>query len=56
MLKYETLDAEDVKVILSGGHIDKPTVADLLAAEQAKTADDKSEKEKPKDHEKDSGQ
>jgi len=36
LLKYETLDAEDVKLILEGGEIDKPTVGDLLAAEQAK--------------------
>ncbi len=36
LLKYETLDAEDVKLILEGGTIDKPTVSDLLAAEQAK--------------------
>jgi cell division protease FtsH len=36
LLKYETLDAEDVKLILSGGTLDKPTVTDLLAAEQAK--------------------
>jgi cell division protease FtsH len=37
LLKYETLDAADVKVILEGGQVDKPTVGDLLAAEQAKT-------------------
>jgi len=37
LLKYETLDAEDVKLILDGGQLDKPTVADLLAAEQAKS-------------------
>ena len=37
LLKYETLDAEDVELILSGGELDKPTVGDLLAAEQAKT-------------------
>ncbi|MCU0915278.1 MAG: ATP-dependent zinc metalloprotease FtsH [Planctomycetes bacterium] len=37
LLKYETLDAEDVKIILDGGRLDKPTVGDLLAAEQAKT-------------------
>jgi len=37
LLKYETLDADDVKLILDGGELDKPTVADLLAAEQAKT-------------------
>jgi len=36
LLKYETLDAEDVKLILEGGELDKPTVGDLLAAEQAK--------------------
>ncbi len=36
LLKYETLDADDVKVILQGGELDKPTVTDLLAAEQAK--------------------
>ena len=38
LLRYETLDADDVKVILDGGVLDKPTVADLLAAEQARTA------------------
>ena len=37
LLKYETLDADDVKLILKGGELDKPTVGDLLAAEQAKT-------------------
>ena len=36
LLKYETLDADDVEVILKGGRLDKPTVSDLLAAEQAK--------------------
>jgi cell division protease FtsH len=36
LLKYETLDAEDVKIIIAGGSLDKPTVSDLLAAEQAK--------------------
>jgi len=43
LLKYETLDCEEVKLILDGGILDKPTVTDLLAAEQAKTED--SEKE-----------
>ena len=37
LLKYETLDADDVKLILEGGELSKPTVGDLLAAEQAKT-------------------
>ena len=36
LLKYETLDADDVKLILEGGKLDKPTVSDLLAEEQAK--------------------
>ncbi len=36
LLKYETLDADDVEVILQGGELDKPTVSDLLAAEQAR--------------------
>jgi cell division protease FtsH len=36
LLKYETLDADDVQLILDGGELDKPTVGDLLAAEQAK--------------------
>ncbi|MGD0078803.1 MAG: hypothetical protein ABSB91_09315, partial [Sedimentisphaerales bacterium] len=36
LLKYETLDADDVKIILDGGSLDKPTVTDLLAAEQEK--------------------
>jgi cell division protease FtsH len=46
LLKYETLDADDVKLILEGGQLDKPTVADLLAAEQAKNNRSKSEPEK----------
>lgn len=36
LLKYETLTAEDVKLILEGRELDKPTVGDLLAKEQAK--------------------
>jgi len=39
LLKYETLDAEDVQLILDGRQLDKPTVSDLLAAEQAKGPD-----------------
>jgi len=37
LLKYETLDADEVTLILEGGILDKPTVTDLLAAEQAKS-------------------
>lgn len=49
LLKYETLDADDVKLILNGGQIDKPTVGDLLAAEQAKSPNvsDEKDPEKP---------
>jgi cell division protease FtsH len=36
LLKYETLDAEEVKRIIEGQSMDKPTVTDLLAAEQEK--------------------
>ena len=37
LLKYETLDAEDVKIILAGGHLEKPTISDLLAKEENKS-------------------
>ena len=37
LLKYETLDASEVQVILDGEKLDKPTVSELLAMEQAKT-------------------
>jgi len=43
LLKYETLDSEEVKLILDGGILDKPTVTDLLAAEQAKTENSQKE-------------
>ncbi len=46
LLKYETLDAEDVKIILEGGELDKPTVADLLVAEQARNEKSNSEENK----------
>jgi len=37
LLKYETLSAEEVQQILDGKPLDKPTVGDLIAAEQAKS-------------------
>ncbi len=37
LLKYETLDASEVNLILDGETLDKPTVSELLAQEQAKT-------------------
>lgn len=48
LLKYETLDADDVKLILEGGELDKPTVSDLLAAEQAKGEQPGQEREQEK--------
>jgi cell division protease FtsH len=36
LLKYETLDAAEVKTILDGGSLNKATVGDLLKAEQDK--------------------
>jgi len=38
LLKYETLDAEEVNAILEGKTLDKPTMDDLIEAEQAKSA------------------
>jgi cell division protease FtsH len=46
LLKYETLAAEDVRILLAGGQLTKPTVGDLLAAEQAKTKDKDKETDK----------
>ncbi|MHC4194868.1 MAG: ATP-dependent zinc metalloprotease FtsH [Planctomycetota bacterium] len=37
LLKYETLNADDVTLLLEGKELSKPTVTDLLAAEQAKS-------------------
>ncbi len=39
LLKYETLDSAEVKIILEGGNLNKPTVGDLLKAEQDKQTD-----------------
>jgi cell division protease FtsH len=41
LLKYETLDAEDVKRIMTGQMLSKPTVTDLLAQEQQRRLGDK---------------
>nr|MBC8217157.1 ATP-dependent zinc metalloprotease FtsH [Planctomycetota bacterium] len=46
LLKYETLDADDVQLLLDGGQLDKPTVADLLAAEEAKNNKSKAKQQK----------
>ncbi len=39
LLKYETLSGEEVRLIMSGEVLDKPTVADLIAAEQGRQAE-----------------
>jgi cell division protease FtsH len=51
LLKYETLDAAEVKTILEGGLLNKPTVGDLLKTEQEKINQQAVEKpaEKKKD-------
>jgi len=45
LLKYETLDAEDVRRIIAGEEVSKPTVADILASEQQRQADAKRDEE-----------
>lgn len=45
LMKYETLDADEVKVILDGGTLDKPTVGDLLEAERKRSDSDKQKSE-----------
>jgi cell division protease FtsH len=37
LLKYETLDAEEVKLIVAGQKFDKPSVNDLLERESKKS-------------------
>ncbi|KPK75612.1 MAG: hypothetical protein AMJ79_10630, partial [Phycisphaerae bacterium SM23_30] len=49
LLKYETLDGEEVKQIIKGESLDKPTVGDLLAAEQKRSAPPKATLEQPKE-------
>lgn len=54
LLKYETLDAEDVKHIIEGGELKKPTVQELLNKEQKKEPESSEEiKESLKAKEKD---
>ncbi|OPZ97533.1 MAG: ATP-dependent zinc metalloprotease FtsH [Planctomycetes bacterium ADurb.Bin412] len=38
LMKYETLDGEEVKLIIAGQKIDKPTVGELLEAEKKNPA------------------
>ncbi len=46
LVKYETVDGEDVKRILAGQTISKPTVSDILASEQQRRAEIRREEEK----------
>ncbi|ARN57007.1 ATP-dependent zinc metalloprotease FtsH [Sedimentisphaera salicampi] len=39
LLKYETLDADEVKTILDGGELTRPTVSDLVEAEKNKSSE-----------------
>jgi cell division protease FtsH len=39
LLKYETLSGDEVRQIMAGQTLDRPTVADLIAAEQARRKD-----------------
>jgi cell division protease FtsH len=48
LLKHETLTAEEVKKLMAGERLDKPSVSDLLAAEAAKKRDEAERPEKPK--------
>ncbi len=41
LLKYETIDGDDVKRLMAGEVLDKPTVADLISAEQDRRAQQK---------------
>ena len=43
LIKYETLDAEDVRMLLDGESLNKPTVSELLALEQNKASDTEQE-------------
>ncbi|MDX2199677.1 MAG: ATP-dependent zinc metalloprotease FtsH [Phycisphaerae bacterium] len=39
LLKYETIDGEEVRKLLRGETIDRPTVADIIKAEQTRRSD-----------------
>jgi cell division protease FtsH len=39
LLKYETLDGDEVRKLVAGESIDRPTVADLIAEEQSRRKD-----------------
>jgi len=49
LLKYETLDAEDVKIVIAGGQLEKPTLSELLAKEERKSESENTDKEPDED-------
>ena len=51
LLKYETLQGEEVQRLLRGERLDKPTVAELLEAEAAKPVETKTPAKVAKDDE-----
>jgi cell division protease FtsH len=51
LLRYETIDGEDVKRIITGQPINKPTVTDLIASELQRRTDAKREAERRPDSE-----
>jgi cell division protease FtsH len=52
LMKYETLDAKDVKMLLDGESLNKPTVSELLELEQKKVNGTEQD-EQPKESEQD---
>jgi len=46
LMRYETLDGNDVERIMKGENLSKPTVSDLLASEQQRRAEARREEEK----------
>jgi cell division protease FtsH len=54
LLKYETLDAEDVKVVIAGGKLEKPTISELLAKEEERKTDSDAKEQEDEDSGRDS--
>jgi cell division protease FtsH len=49
LLKYETLDADDVNVVLAGGQLEKPTISELLAKEEERRAESDAKEQEDED-------
>jgi len=50
LLKYETLDGDEVRALIAGESLDKPTVADLIEAEQEKRRSEAPPLARPVEH------